>query len=132
MSGTESQLGRPAIVLKKSVIAENIQNYREKLDWHAAIAEMEKLFTIDRDPHIRVRIGDVQRKINGHGAAIKEYVFAADLFAERGFIAKALAQYSLALRLDSSNEYVRSKVKNMRGHVLIRKYRHEMTEYHLP
>jgi tetratricopeptide (TPR) repeat protein len=99
---------------KKSVISENVQDCLKKLDWQAAIAEMEKLFAIDRDPIIRVRIGDIRRKLNRKGDAIKEYVYAADLFAERGFIIKALAQYNLALRLDSSNEYARSRMETLR------------------
>jgi hypothetical protein len=49
---------------------------------------------------------DIRRKLNRKGDAIKEYVHAADLFAERGFDGKALAQYNLAFRLDSSNEYI--------------------------
>jgi tetratricopeptide (TPR) repeat protein len=102
------------VASKKSIIAENVQEYLRKFDWHAAINEMEKLFAIDQDPLVRVRIGDIRRKLNRNSDAIKEYVHAADLFAERGFIRKALAQYNLALRLDSSNEYARSKMKMLR------------------
>jgi len=120
------------MVLKKSIITDNIQNYRNNLDWHAAISEMEKLFTIDRDPHIRVRIGDARRKLNGHGDAIKEYIFAGDLFAERGFIAKALAQYNLVLRLDSSNEYAKSKMALMRRYSCVTRQKRETMEYHIP
>ncbi len=99
---------------KKSIIADNVQEYLQRFDWHAAIAEMEKLFAIDQDPLVRVRIGDIRRKLNRNSDAIKEYVHAADLFAERGFLRKALAQYNLALRLDSSNEYARSKMEILR------------------
>ncbi len=99
---------------KKSIIADNVQEHLQRFDWHAAIAEMEKLFAIDQDPLVRVRIGDIRRKLNRNSDAIKEYVHAADLFAERGFIRKALAQYNLALRLDSSNEFIRSKVEMLR------------------
>jgi hypothetical protein len=94
---------------KKTIIAENIQSCLDQSDWRAAIIEMEKLFAIDRDPHIRVRIGDARRKLNRMHSAIREYIRAADLFAERGFVGKALAQYNLALRLDSSNTYARTK-----------------------
>ncbi len=100
---------------KKSIIAENIQEYLKRLDWHSAIAEMEKLFAIDQDPHIRVRIGDIRRKLKRKDDAIKEYVYAADLFAEKGFVSKARAQYNLALRLDSSNQYARLKMEILRG-----------------
>jgi hypothetical protein len=77
-----------------------------KFDWQAAIAKMEKQFAIDQNSLVGVRIGDIRRKLNRKGDAIKEYVHAADLFAERGFDGKALAQYNLAFRLDSSNEYI--------------------------
>jgi hypothetical protein len=95
----------------KTIIAENIQNCLDRSDWKAAIVEMEKLFAIDRDPHIRVRIGDARRKLNLIRSAIREYLRAADLFAENGFVVKALAQYSLVLRLDSSNTYARTKME---------------------
>ena len=98
---------------KKTIIAENVQDCLNKSDWGAAIAEMEKLFAIDQDPHIRVRIGDARRKLNRIRAAIREYVRAADLFAARGFVVKALAQYNLALRLDSSNTYARTRIETL-------------------
>ncbi len=93
----------------KTIIAENVQKCLDRSDWKSAIAEMEKLFAIDQDPHVRVRIGDARRKLNLIRSAIREYLRAADLFAENGFVVKALAQYNLALRLDSSNAYARTK-----------------------
>ncbi len=98
---------------KKTIIVENVQAFLDKSDWGAAIIEMEKLFVIDQDPHIRVRIGDARRKLNRIRAAIREYIRAADLFAERGFVVKALAQYNLALRLDSSNTYARTRMETL-------------------
>jgi len=97
------------VATKKAIIAQNVQEYLDKSDWKAAIREMERLFAIDRNPLIRVRIGDTRRKLNRQREAIRDYIRAADLFAEQGFMVKALAQYSLALRLDSSNSYARSK-----------------------
>jgi tetratricopeptide (TPR) repeat protein len=96
---------------KKALLAENVQNFLDQSDWNAAIAEMEKLFAIDQDPHIRVRIGDARRKLNRIRAAIREYIRAADLFAEKGFVVKALAQYNLALRLDPGNTRARTKME---------------------
>jgi hypothetical protein len=100
-----------AMVSKKTIIAENVQNFLYRSDWRAAILEMEKLFAIDRDPHIRVRIGDARRKLNWIRSAIRDYIRAADMFAEQGFVVKALAQYNLALRLDASNTYARTKIE---------------------
>lgn len=96
---------------KKTIIAENVQNCLDQADWRAAIVEMEKLFSIVQDPHIRVRIGDARRKLNRIRSAIRDYIRAADMFAEQGFVVKALAQYNLALRLDSSNTYARTKME---------------------
>ena len=97
----------------KTIIAENVQEHLERSDWKAAIVEMEKLFAIARDPLIRVRIGDARLKLNRKRAAIREYLRAAGLFEEQGFVIKALAQYSLVLRLDSSNTYARNKMEVM-------------------
>jgi len=102
--------------LNKTIIAENVQDCLDQSDWKAAIVEMEKLFAIDQDPHVRVRIGNARRKLNRIRAAIREYIRAADLFAEKGFVVKALAQYNLALRLDSSNTYARTKIELLEMH----------------
>jgi tetratricopeptide (TPR) repeat protein len=117
---------------KKSIIARNVQDLLEKYDWQAAIAEMEKLFEIDQDPHIRVRIGDVRRKLSRPGDAIKDYVKAAELFAERGFVVKALAQLNLVLRLDSSNEYARLRMEMLRTRRIFTNLKREPTEYRVP
>jgi hypothetical protein len=97
------------MAMKKAVIMERVQKCMESRQWRSAIDEMERLYSIDQDPQLRVRIGDVRRKINSVDDAIRDYLVAADLFAERGFIGKALAQYALALRLDATNEYARTR-----------------------
>lgn len=117
---------------KKSIIARKVQDLIEKYDWQAAIAEMEKLFEIDRDPHIRVRMGDVRRKLHRTGDAIRDYVQAAELFAERGFVGKALAQLNLVLRLDSSNDYARSRMEMLRASRIFISLKREPIEYRLP
>ncbi len=113
-------------------IAETIQSRRENSDCHRAIEEMEKLFAMNGDPHIRIRIGDARRKLNRHDDAIREYIFAADLFAHEGFLAKAVAQYSLVLRLDSSNEYARQRREIVQRYVGERKKKSRPMEYRLP
>ncbi len=117
---------------EKTIIAESAQEYFEKSDWHAVIREMEKLFVIDRDPHIRVRIGDVLRKLNEKEAAMREYVRAADLFAAQGFVAKALAQYKLALSLDAANNDVWSKMVMLRRTRTFAKLQRGPREYSVP
>jgi len=116
----------------KTIIAENVQDYLNRSDWKAAIREMEKLFAIRQDPLIRVRIGDVRRKLNRKDDAIQEYIRAADLFAENGFVVKAMAQYTLASRLDPSNTDVRSKKERLRMNVTVVKLKRLPEEYRLP
>ena len=116
----------------KTIIAENVQDYLNRSDWKAAIREMEKLFAIRQDPLIRVRIGDIRRKLNRKDDAIQEYIRAADLFAENGFVVKAMAQYTLASRLDPSNTDVRSKKEMLRTNVTVVKLRREPEEYRVP
>ncbi len=115
-----------------SSMVEAIQHHQEKRDWPRAIQEMEKLFAINRDPHIRVRIGDARRKLNRHSDAIREYILAGDLFADEGFMTKALAQYSLVLRLDSGNEYARLKRDLVSQRAAEWKRKPETMEYRLP
>ncbi len=95
----------------KARILENVQNCLGKSDWKSAVAEMEKLFAIDQDPIIRVRIGDARQKLGQKAEAVKEYIHAADLYAEKGFVVKALAQYKLALRLDPANKDASGKME---------------------
>jgi tetratricopeptide (TPR) repeat protein len=116
----------------KTIIAENVQDYLNRSEWKAAITEMEKLFAIRLDPLIRVRIGDVRRKLDRKDEAIQEYIRAADLFTENGFVVKALAQYTLALRLDPSNTNVRSKMDMLRTNYTVVKFKREPVEYRVP
>lgn len=89
---------------EKAKVTENIQKYIDKGDWKAVVSEMERLFAIDPDPMVRVRMGDARQKLGHKAEAVKEYVMAADMYAENGFVVKALALYKLALRLDPSNK----------------------------
>lgn len=87
----------------RAVIAEKVQACLNRADWEAAIDEWEKLFLVDDDPLIRVRIGDLQRRLGRPSYAVREYVHAAELFLMKGFVRKALAQYGLVLRIDAAN-----------------------------
>ena len=99
------------VLSEKTKISNAIQKYLDKSDWKAAVSEMEKLFGLDPDPLIRVRIGDARQKLGQKPDAIKEYIHAADLYAEKGFVVKALALYKLALRLDPSHAQAQKKIE---------------------
>jgi tetratricopeptide (TPR) repeat protein len=95
----------------KAVISENVQKFIGDADWKSAIVEMERLFALDPDPMIQVRIGDAYQKLGRKADAVKKYIHAADLYAESGFVVKALAQYKLALRLDPANNDAPGKME---------------------
>jgi tetratricopeptide (TPR) repeat protein len=98
---------------EKAEISEKVQKFVQKGDWKSAIAEMEKLFALEKDPIIRVRIGDAHQKLNQKAEAVREYVKAADLYAENGFVVKALAQYKLALRVDPNHRQALDKMASL-------------------
>jgi len=104
---------------EKAQLIESIQKHLGKSNWKAAIADMEKLFTADPDPIIRVRIGDAYQKMTQLLDAVKEYVYAADLYAAKGVIVKALAQYKLALRLDPKNKQAQDKITSLHSNKVI-------------
>ncbi len=96
---------------EKARLLESIQKFIGKADWKSVIAEMEKFFIIEPDPIVRVRIGDAYQKLNNKIEAVKEYVRAADLYAEKGGVVKALAQYKLALRIDPANKQAHDRIE---------------------
>jgi tetratricopeptide (TPR) repeat protein len=115
-----------------TIISENVQQHLTKANWNAAITEMERLFAIHRDPLIRVRIGDMRRKLDREHEAIGEYLLAANLFAEDGFVRKALAQYRLALQLDPENAAVRSRMERLRMSAPVARPQRGPVEYRVP
>jgi cAMP-dependent protein kinase regulator len=88
---------------EKAQLTEIVQKYIQKSDWKNAVADMEKLFAIDQDPQVKVRMGDIRQKMNQKPQAIIEYMKAAEIFADKGFVVKALAMYKMVLRLDPNN-----------------------------
>lgn len=117
---------------EKAQISENIQKHLDRSDWKAAIAEMEKLFALDPDPIIRVRIGDARQKLNQKIEAAREYVRAADLYAEKGFVVKALAQYKLALRLDPQNDLALTRIESLHSNKTVSQLKTEPVEDGVP
>jgi signal-transduction protein with cAMP-binding, CBS, and nucleotidyltransferase domain len=116
------------VVSEKAAISEQVQTFLKKSDWKSAIAGMEKLFAIDGDPLIRVRIGDVYQKLNRKSDAVREYMHAADLYAERGFVVKALAQYKLALRIDPTSKTIQEKIEGLHSHKAVKEEKREPVE----
>jgi CRP-like cAMP-binding protein len=112
----------------KALLIDSIQEHFKKSNWKAAVADMEKLFAVDPDPIIRVRMGDAYQKLNQVLDAVKEYVHAADLYALKGVVVKALAQYKLALRLDPKNREAQEKMASLHSNKTIAEKKAEPAE----
>jgi CRP-like cAMP-binding protein len=112
----------------KPKLIDAIQKLIGKSDWKSVIAEMEKLYTIDPDPIIRVRIGDAYQKLNQKPNAVREYITAADLYADKGAVVKALAQYKLALRVDPGNKHAEERIEALHSNRTVKENRGEPVE----
>jgi len=110
---------------EKAQLIETIQNHVSESNYKAAIPEMEKLFALDPDPIIRVRMGDAYQKLNRKSDAVKEYVRAADLYAQSNAVVKALAQYKLALRLDPGNKQAQERIEALHTNKTVKESRVE-------
>ena len=117
---------------EKALLIEGIQKNLGKSNWKAAIADMEKLFSIDPDPLVRVRIGDAYQKLNQKPDAVREYMSAADLYAEQGVVVKALAQYKLALRLDPGSKQAQDRIEALHSNRTVKENRAEPVEKEAP
>jgi cAMP-dependent protein kinase regulator len=113
---------------EKAQLTETIQNLVSKSNYKAAIPEMEKLFALDPDPIIRVRMGDAYQKLNQKSDAVKEYIRAADLYAQSNAVVKALAQYKLALRLDPGNKPAQERIEALHTNKTVKESREEPAE----
>jgi CRP-like cAMP-binding protein len=103
----------------KEKLIESIQNYLGKGKWKEAVSDMEKLFSLNPDPIIRVRMGDTYQKLSAKPEATREYVYAADLYAEKGAVVKALAQYKLALRIDPNHKRAQDRMAALHSNTTI-------------
>lgn len=120
--------GPPISAADKPKLIDAIQKHVSKANWKAVIEEMEKLYSIDPDPIIRVRIGDAYQKLNHKPNALQEYMAAADLYAEKGAVVKALAQYKLVLRLDPGNSQAQERIEALHSNKTVRENRVEPAE----
>ncbi len=112
----------------KAKISEAVQKYIQKSDWKNAISEMEKLFAIDHDPQVKVRMGDIRQKMNQKPQAVAEYMKAAELFSDKGFVVKSLAMYKLVLRLDPNNDKALSLMSGLHSNKTVTELKLEPVE----
>ncbi len=131
-AASPAQKGPSASPSDKPKLIDAIQKFVSKSDWKAVIGEMEKLFAIEPDPIIRVRIGDAYQKLNQKAEAVREYVRAADLYAETGAVVKALAQYKLALRIEPGNKQAQERIEALHSNRIVKENRPEPAEKEAP
>ena len=112
----------------KAKLIDSIQNYLGKGKWKEAVSDMEKLFALNPDPIIRVRMGDAYQKLSSKPEAVREYVYAADLYAEKGAVVKALAQYKLALRIDPNHKRAQDRMAALHSNKTIAEKKAEPVE----
>jgi cAMP-dependent protein kinase regulator len=113
------------VASEKTAISEQVQKFIRKQDWKSAVAAMEKLFAVDQDPQIRVRMGDCFQKLNNKGSAVQEYLKAAEVFSERGFVVKALAMYKLVLRLEPNHRQAQELMAALHSNKAVSEVKHE-------
>jgi len=114
---------------EKATISENVQRFIQKSDWKNAMAELEKLYAVDHDPQVRVRMGDIRQKMDQKQRAVVEYLKAAELFTERGFVVKALAMYKLVLRLDPNSTTALEQMASLHNHRSVTELKLEPLEH---
>lgn len=112
----------------KAQLIDSIQEHFRKSDWKAAVADMEKLYALDPDPIIRVRIGDAYQKLNRKAEAVQEYLRAADMYAAAGAVVKALAQYKLALRLEPASAQAQERIEALHSNKTVKENKAEPVE----
>jgi CRP-like cAMP-binding protein len=113
---------------EKAQLIDTIQDHWDRGKWKEAVASLEKLFALDPDARIRVRMGDAYQKQGMKLEATREYVYAADLYAETGSVVKALAQYKLALRIDPNHKRAQERMAALHSNRTIVEKRAEPVE----
>ncbi len=101
----------------KAVLVEKIQKYLSKSDWVSALAELQKLnaFLKGQDLRVKMKIAEVLAKTGKKEDAIAEYMEVADEYAEKGFMAQAIAVNKLIVKLDPSMEDIHKKLAKLQG-----------------
>lgn len=85
-----------------------------KSDWKKAL-EAYRLYA-DRTPfdaRMIQRVGDLHRRLNQVGFAVKEYKRVASYYGKEGYWAKAIAMHKVVLELDPNDSDVQDQLKEM-------------------
>jgi tetratricopeptide (TPR) repeat protein len=101
---------------EKDRVTDDLQKFIKKSQWDKAIQALARLAEMEpQNAAHRLRSGDYCLKLGATQKAVTAYRQAADLFAEGGFVVKALAAYKMVLRLDPQNENAHEKMQGLHG-----------------
>lgn len=103
---------------QKDRVTDDLQKFIKKSQWDKAIQALARLSELEPQNAVhRLRSGDYCLKLGATQKAVTAYHQAADLFAEGGFVVKALAAYKIVLRLDPQNKQAHEKMQGLHGQV---------------
>ena len=104
------------MVSVKDRVTGDLQKYIKKGQWEKAIQALGRLSAIEPQNAVhRLRAGDYYGKLGMKPKALAAYGEAAGVFAEGGFIVKALAAYKMILRMDPQNKTATEKMQGLHG-----------------
>jgi len=104
------------MVTEKDRVTNDLQKYIKKSQWEKAVQALDRLAALEPQNAVhRLRAGDYSLKLGATQKAVTAYRQAADLFAEDGFVVKALAAYKMVLRLDPQNQNAHEKMQGLHG-----------------
>jgi len=99
---------------KKPAKGEDPQQYILKKDFKKAAAIYRDIIKADPDdPNPHIKLGDCLVSDSQSGAAIPEYRMAAKIYAEQGFLLKAIGVNKKIVKLDPSQEDVHHELSKL-------------------
>lgn len=101
----------------KEKLNNDLQRYIKRGEWESVIDCLQQLGSMEpENPTYRLRIGDYYLKLGAKEKAIEDYYTAANLFANSGFLVKALAIYKMILRIDPDDKDANKKIEGLHQH----------------
>ncbi len=104
---------------EKDKLNEDLQRYLKKGSWQNAITVLKRLSALEPDnAFYRLRIGDYFGRLSDPQTAAESYLAAGELYANGGFVVKALAAFKMALKVDANNATAHKKITGLHAHAV--------------
>jgi len=98
----------------RAALYDKALKFMQKGQWDRALEFMMQAHSADRsDPHVTMKIGDLNKKLDRPREAADYYFKTANIFASQGHTTKAAATYRMILRLDPSLKEVQEKLDEL-------------------